>query len=79
MNPSEAMNTYPTGQKFRHYKGGIYTLLHIGRHSETEEWLVIYKTASEDVWVRPFSMFFEDIEVEGVKTPRFRPLSTDEI
>jgi len=76
MSPSEAMNMYAFGQKFRHYKGGLYTLLYIGRHSETEEWLVVYKTANEDVWVRPFRMFFEDIDLEGHQTPRFRAINT---
>jgi hypothetical protein len=29
---------------YRHYKGGLYTLIAVGRHSETEEWLAIYRS-----------------------------------
>ncbi|MFW7269176.1 DUF1653 domain-containing protein [Gluconacetobacter sp. Hr-1-5] len=56
---------------YRHYKGGLYTLICVGRHSETEEWLVTYRSeARGDYWVRPLAMWVED--VEGV--PRFSPV-----
>ncbi|MBB2200024.1 DUF1653 domain-containing protein [Gluconacetobacter tumulisoli] len=60
---------------YRHYKGGLYTLLCVGRHSETEEWLVTYRSEAQgDYWVRPLAMWVED--VDGV--PRFRPIGPDE-
>ncbi|GBQ97161.1 DUF1653 domain-containing protein [Gluconacetobacter sp. 1b LMG 1731] len=56
---------------YRHYKGGLYTLICVGRHSETEEWLVTYRSeARGDYWVRPLAMWVED--VAGV--PRFSPV-----
>lgn len=43
-------------------------------HSESEETLVLYKTMydKEDLWVRPYSMFFEDVEVDSKIVPRFK-------
>lgn len=43
------------------------------RHSETEEWLVVYRALYGDygVWVRPYEMFIEKVEVNGEKVDRF--------
>ena len=62
---------------YRHYKGGLYTLIAVGRHSETEEWLAIYRSEAPreegggGIWVRPLAMWSE--RVGGV--PRFAPYS----
>ena len=57
---------------YRHYKGGIYEVTNIARHSESLEELVIYKNVvSEDCWARPVSMWNETIEQDGIKIPRF--------
>jgi len=62
----------PAPGLYRHYKGGLYTLLHVGRHSETEEWLVVYRSEAEGgIWIRPLAMWRQD--VDGV--PRFAPYS----
>lgn len=62
----------PTGI-YRHYKGQQYRVVGVAQHSETEEQLVVYQTlyGAFDLWVRPVSMFFEQVEVEGVQQPRF--------
>lgn len=62
--------------KYRHYKGKEYEVLGVGRHSETLEELVIYRAlyGEHDLWVRPVKMFFETVEVEGRKLPRFEYL-----
>ena len=54
---------------YRHYKGNLYEVLEIAKHSETEEELVVYRALYGDygVWVRPLGMFTETIN--GV--PRF--------
>tara|TARA_B100001109_G_scaffold67935_1_gene55349 strand:- start:25059 stop:25364 length:306 start_codon:yes stop_codon:yes gene_type:complete len=59
---------------YRHYKGNDYQVLGLVRHSETEEYLVLYKTLYGDYssWVRPYSMFVDEVEVDGHKQPRFR-------
>ncbi|RIH89936.1 hypothetical protein Mlute_00184 [Meiothermus luteus] len=67
----------PTGL-YRHYKGGLYRVLGLARHSETEEWYVVYQTCygqgEESLWVRPLAMFLEEVEVGGQRVPRFRYL-----
>jgi hypothetical protein len=61
---------------YRHYKGGIYYLIGIGKHSETEEELVIYENEKGDLWVRPYEMFFEDVTVNGEVVKRFQKIET---
>ena len=62
----------PTGI-YRHYKGQQYRVVGVAQHSETEEKLVVYQTlyGAFDLWVRPLSMFLEQVEVGGLKQPRF--------
>ena len=50
----------PPPGRYRHTKGGLYRVLGVGRHSETEEWLVTYwSEATRDVWVRPLALWLE--------------------
>ncbi|AOJ73208.1 MULTISPECIES: DUF1653 domain-containing protein [Burkholderia] len=59
----------------RHYKGGLYRVVGVARHSETEESLVVYEQLwpkERSLWVRPEAMFNETLD-DG--TPRFRKLS----
>lgn len=59
--------------RYRHYKGGEYELLAVVRHSETLEPLVLYRPlyGHSGDWVRPYAMFFSDVEVNGQRVPRF--------
>lgn len=60
--------------RYRHSKSGqIYRVLGGAKHSETLEDLVVYQAENEPfrIWVRPISMFFDEVELEGKKTPRF--------
>ncbi len=60
------------GERYRHFKGGEYTIESVARHSETLEKLVIYKSdKSGDVWARPYDMFTAVIEYEGERINRF--------
>ena len=52
----------------------MYYVIGTGRHTETEEPVVIYLDSINRTWVRPLQMFLETIEVEGVSTPRFQPI-----
>lgn len=58
---------------YQHYKGAYYQLIHLARHSETEEWLVIYRALYGDfgLWARPIDMFTENVEIAGELLPRF--------
>ncbi|MEO6699582.1 MAG: DUF1653 domain-containing protein [Paraperlucidibaca sp.] len=58
---------------YQHYKGPYYEVLDVVRHSETEEWLVYYRTCYGDWsrWVRPYGMFVETIIIADIARPRF--------
>ena len=58
---------------YRHYKGGLYEVIDVARHSETEEYLVVYRPqyGDRDLWVRPLAMFLETVTIEGKTLPRF--------
>ena len=61
--------------RYRHYKGGDYEVIGVARHSETTEPLVVYRPLynASGWWVRPHAMFFETVEINGVRQPRFAP------
>jgi hypothetical protein len=62
--------------RYRHYKGGEYEVVGVARHSETLEPLVLYRPLynQSGLWVRPYDMFFEQVEHEGRLQPRFAPI-----
>ena len=62
---------------YRHYKGGLYQVLALARHSETREPMVVYQALYGEYgpWVRPASMFTETIVVDGNTVPRFAAYS----
>jgi hypothetical protein len=62
--------------RYRHYKGGEYEVLGVVRHSETLEPLVLYRPLynTSGMWVRPFAMFLETVQVEGQPVRRFTPV-----
>ena len=65
---------------YRHYKGDRYEVLVIAKHSETLDQLVVYRAlyGNYDVWVRPLSMFIENVEIAGNTMPRFTLLADSE-
>jgi hypothetical protein len=67
----------PTLGLYRHYKGGEYEVLGVVRHSETLEPLVLYRPLYNQtgLWVRPYVMFFEWVDLDGQQQPRFAPYS----
>jgi hypothetical protein len=60
--------------RYRHYKGKDYQLIDVATHSETLEKLVVYRPLYGDqaLWVRPVTMFLEQVLVDGQNLPRFR-------
>lgn len=58
---------------YRHYKGALYEVLHVAKHSETEEDLVVYRALYGDfgVWVRPLAMFAETVATDKGVVARF--------
>ena len=50
---------------YKHFKGHIYKIIAIAKHSETLEELVVYQNIeTNDVWVRPIEMFKELVDKE---------------
>ncbi|MCP1659445.1 DUF1653 domain-containing protein [Neisseria perflava] len=67
------MNTIKPGI-YRHYKGNLYEVTGLARHSETEEAMVVYRALYGDygLWVRPAAMFAEEVEINRQSLPRFQ-------
>lgn len=63
------MREVRTGQIYRHFKGGLYQIIAVATHSETNERYVVYQAlyGGMDVWVRPYDMFIG--EVDHIKHP----------
>ena len=60
--------------KYKHYKGNEYEVIAMARHSETLEDMVVYRAlyGDGDVWVRPASMWNDEIRLaDGKITKRF--------
>ena len=59
--------------RYRHYKGGEYTVMGVAQHSETGEALVGHRPGYGEggLWVRPLSMFRESVETPDGPVPRF--------
>ena len=58
---------------YRHYKGNLYKVLDTATHSETLEKIVVYQALYGDrgIWVRPLSMWDEEVNVDGKTVKRF--------
>ena len=63
--------------RYRHYKGLPYEVLGTVRHSETLEPMTLYRAlyGEPGLWVRPAAMCLEEVTIDGVRQPRFAPVS----
>lgn len=73
----------PKPGTYRHFKGNLYELIDIARHSETLEEMVVYRAlyGERGLWVRPLRMWSEQVQRDGYSGPRFAPVEdgmTDE-
>ena len=59
---------------YQHFKGNLYRVITVARHSETEEEMVVYQAlyGERGIWVRPLAMFDETIERDGKVLKRFQ-------
>lgn len=59
---------------YRHFKGNLYQLIGVARHSETLEPMVVYRAlyGEQGLWVRPAAMWDEIVDKDGYHGPRFR-------
>jgi len=59
---------------YKHYKWPLYEVIWETLHTETREELVLYTALYDtdyEYFVRPKTMFLEEIEIEGIKKNRF--------
>ena len=59
-------------EMYRHFKGNLYQIRCLAKHSETRELMVVYQAmyGTFEIFVRPLSMFMEEVDREkypGVK------------
>ena len=58
--------------RYRHFKGAVYVVTGVARHSETEEWFAVYhREGSDELWLRPITMWIEQVDRDGYLGPRF--------
>ncbi len=61
--------------KYKHFKGGIVTVIGVGKNSENyNEEFVVYThphEGVEQIWIRPVAMFLENVEKDSYSGPRF--------
>ena len=61
------------GKTYKHYKGNVYKVIALAKHSETLEDMVVYSSLDNSkTWVRPKTMWFETVDDKG--TLRFSPV-----
>ena len=49
---------------YRHYKGDLYIVEDVCRHSETGEEMVLYRALYDDgqLWARPMEIFLDELD-----------------
>ena len=87
LSESEAPDTPETprellvGHVYRHFKGGLYRVEDVAKHSETLEEYVVYRKLYDDksLWIRPKEMFLSPVDKEkypdAMQAFRFEPVT----
>jgi hypothetical protein len=67
------MHTLKIG-RYRHFKGNEYEVIGVAKDSETLAPFVVYRALygdTQQLWIRPATMFLEVVEKNGKRMPRF--------
>lgn len=69
------MQEIKTGELYKHYKGNVYKIIALAKHSESGEDMVVYQNIEKgDIWTRPKYMWNEIININNQKVTRFTRL-----
>lgn len=68
---TEDLSANMANRRYRHYKGGEYTVLCVGTQEATGVPQVVYAGADSKVWIRPLDEFLSDVQVDGRQEQRF--------
>lgn len=57
------LRTVKTNHYYKHFKGDIYYVISVAKHTETGDKFVIYKKVNDDkVYARPVEMFLSEVD-----------------
>jgi hypothetical protein len=60
------MQEIAVGKFYKHYKGNLYKIIALGKHSENLEEMIVYQSVKDgQIWIRPKSMWNEIIDNNG--------------
>lgn len=81
-DPVEPLPTTPARGVYRHYKGNLYEVIGVVRHSEELAPYVLYRCLDNEgrflddtLWVRPHAMWSEPVNHLGTTVLRFTPVT----
>ena len=56
------MQKIEIGKTYRHYKGNVYKIIALAKHSENLEDMIVYQAVEDGkTWVRPASMWNDKV------------------
>lgn len=65
-----------SGDKYRHYKGGIYKIVCIAKHADSRRTMVIYESVDDlKLWALDFNAFDSIKIIDGRVVKRFEVIN----